>query len=188
MNHLKSYRIFENIDNPIGIERFLNEIGFPDNFKSQVITWWNQNRRDIKIHHFNFSSPKPIAGVFLGVDEIAINKRLPMPPHIKLFLALHESGHCNQHREGRFMAGYYDTVVTGDKPSFLRSYMELEVDANDFAFNSLREMGLERLYQNEEPRLRGNQGAGEMVWRMMTEDIERFRPVDFIDLLKKQIL
>lgn len=188
MKHLRSYKLFENLNNPVSIEQFLNEIGFQDNLKPQVINWWNQNRQGFKIHHFNFSSPKPIAGVFLGVDEIAINKRLPMPPHIKLFLALHESGHCNQHREGRFMAGYYDTVVSGEKQSFLQSYIDLEKDANDYAFNSLREMGLERLYQFEELRLRGNQGAGEMVYRMMTEDIERFRPVDFIDLLKKQIM
>ena len=86
------------------------------------------------------------------------------------------------------MTGYYDTVVSGEKQSFLQSYIDLEKDANDYAFNSLREMGLERLYQFEELRLRGNQGAGEMVYRMMTEDIERFRPVDFIDLLKKQIM
>ncbi len=188
MRHLNSYKLFENLNNPVSIEQYLNEIGFPGNFKSQVVNWWNQNRRGFKIHHFDFSSPQPIAGVFLGVDEIAINKRLPMPPHIKLFLALHESGHCNQHREGRFMAGYYDTVVAGNKSEFLKAYTELEIDANDFAFNSLREMGLERLYQFEEPRLRGNQSAGEMVWRMMTADIARLNPTDFIDLLKKQIM
>ena len=188
MKHLKAYKLFENLNSPIGIEQFLAEINFPPELRPQVESWWNQNRAEIRIHHFNFSSPQPIAGVFLGIDEIAINKRLPMPPHIKLFLALHESGHCNQHRDGRFMAGYYDTVVAGNKPEFLRAYLELEIDANDYAFNSLREMGLERLYQFEEPRLRGNQRAGEMVWSMMTADIARLNPIDFIDLLKKQIL
>lgn len=188
MRKLKYIKLFENLNNPIGIEQFLSEINFPQELRTQVINWWNQNRVGFKIHNFYFSSFQPIAGVFLGVNEIAINKRLPMPPHIKLFLALHESGHCNQHRDGRFMTGYYDTVVAGDKPGFLRAYLELEVDANDYAFNSLREMGLERLYQFEEPRLRANQTAGEMVWSMMTADIVRFNANDFIDLLKKQIL
>lgn len=188
MKHLKTYKLFENLNNPIGIGQLLAEINFPPELRPQVESWWNQNRTEIRIHHFNFSSTQPIAGVFLGIDEIAINKRLPIPPHIKLFLALHESGHCNQHRDGRFMAGYYDTVIAGNKPEFLRAYTELEIDANDYAFNSLREMGLERLYQFEEPKLRGNQGAGEMVWRMMTADIARLNPTDFIDLLKKQIM
>jgi hypothetical protein len=188
MKHLKNYKLFENLNTPISIEQFLSEINFPQELRTQVINWWNLNRGEFIIHCFNFSSPQPIAGVFLGVDEIAINKRLPMPPHIKLFLALHESGHCNQHREGRFMTGYYDTVIAGNKPAFLQAYMDLEKEANDYAFNSLREMGLERLYQFEESRLRGNQRAGEMVWSMMTADIARFNPNDFIDLLKKQIL
>lgn len=188
MRYLKSYKIFENLNSPVGIEQFLSEINFPSNFRQQVINWWNQNRQGFKIHHFNFSSSQPIAGVFLGVNEIAINKRLPMPPHIKLFLALHESAHSNQHRDGRFMSGYYQTVIDRNKPAFLQSYLELETDANDYAFNSLREMGLERLYQFDEMRLRGNQGAGEMVYQMMSNDISRLNPTDFIDLLKKQIL
>ena len=74
MRHLNSYKLFENLNNPVSIEQYLNEIGFQDNFKPQVIKWWNQNRQGFNIHYFNFTSPKPIGGVFLGVDEIAINK------------------------------------------------------------------------------------------------------------------
>jgi hypothetical protein len=40
----------------------------------------------------------------------------------------------------------------------------------------------------EERNLRRNEGAGHMVYDMMTQDIRRFQPIDFIDLLKKQIL
>ena len=184
---MKYVKTFESFGGAIGIEQFLDEINLDGGFKRQVIDWWNKNRSGIKIRHFGFSSPKPIAGVFLGVDEIAINKRLPMPPHIKLFLALHESGHCDQHREGRFMAGYYDTVVAGNKEEFLRMYKELEKEANDYALNSMAEMGLERPIQRQGSRLRSNELAGEMVYGMMREDIARYKPADLIDLLKKQI-
>ena len=189
MKHLKSFKIFESLteENQISIEQFLNEIRIPSNKIQQIIEWWNQNR-DIEIYYFPFSSPQPIAGVFLGTDTIAINSRLPMPPHVKLFLALHESRHCDQHAQGIFMEGYYDTVVNGDKASFLQSYVELEKDANDFAVNSMREMGFEREMNMEEMRLRGNEGAGNMVYQMMTNDINRLNSTDFIDLLKKQIL
>jgi hypothetical protein len=86
------------------------------------------------------------------------------------------------------MEGYYNTVVNGDRESFLRSYSELEKDANDFAINSMRLIGFEREMSMEEMRLRGNERAGDMVYQMMTNDINRLNPTDFIDLLEKQIL
>ena len=189
MKHIKSFKIFESLtpENQISIEQFLNEIKIPLSRVQQITEWWGQNR-DIKIYYFPFKSAKPIAGVFLGTDSIAINSSLPMPPHVKLFLALHESRHCDQHAKGIFVEGYYDTVVNGDKDSFLQSYRELEKDANDFAINSMREMGFEREMNMEEMRLRGNEGAGNMVYQMMSNDINTLNPTDFIDLLKKQIL
>jgi len=120
-------------------------------------------------------------------NVIALNERLPMPPHVKLFLALHESRHCDQHREGGFMEGYYDTVVNGDREAFLQAYRDLERDANDFAISSMRSCGFEREMNFEEMRLRGNERAGDMVYQMMSGDIQRMNPVDFFDLLKKQI-
>ncbi len=190
MKHLKSFKLFESLTetNQISINQFLIEIRIPENRRQQIVEWWNQNRTNIKIYYFPFSSPQPIAGVFLGTDTIAINSTLPMPPHVKLFLALHESRHCDQHTQGIFMEGYYNTVVNGDKDSFLQSYRALEKDANDFAINSMRAIGFEREMNMEEMRLRGNEGAGNMVYQMMTNDINRLNPTDFIDLLKKQIL
>jgi hypothetical protein len=126
--------------------------------------------------------------VFLGENTIALNERISMPPHVKLFLALHESRHCDQHREGEFMEGYYETVLRGDREGFLMAYSELERDANNFAINSMRQIGFEREMNMEEMILRRNEGAGGMVYQMMTNDIRRLNPVDFIDLLKKQIL
>lgn len=188
MKYIKSYKLFESLtpDNQITIEQFLDNIGIREN-KQQIVEWWNQNRSEIQIYYFQFSS-QPIAGVSLGTNTIAINSSLPMPPHVKLFLALHESRHCDQHADGILMPGYYDTVVNGDKDSFLQSYRELEKDANDFAINSMRSIGFEREMNREEGRLRGNEGAGNMVYQMMKNDINKFNPVDFIDLLKKQIL
>jgi hypothetical protein len=189
MKHLKTYKIFESLtpDNQITIEQFLDTIGMIRN-RQRIVEWWNINRSNIRIYYFQFSSPQPIAGVFLGTDIIAINSRLPMPPHVKLFLALHESRHCDQHSRGIFMSGYYDTVVNGNRGSFLQSYRELERDANDFAITSMRSVGFGREMDMEEGRLRGNEVAGNMVYQMMTNDISRLNPVDFIDLLKKQIL
>jgi hypothetical protein len=52
----------------------------------------------------------------------------------------------------------------------------------------MRQIGFEREMNMEEMMLRGNERAGGMVYQMMTNDIQRLNPVDFIDLLKKQIL
>ncbi len=188
MKHLKPYKLFESLqDSQITIEQFLQEIRMPDFKCNSIINWWNQNRSEIKIHFFSFRTQQPIAGVFLGGDTICINSNLPMPPHIKLFLALHESRHCDQHRQGDFMQGYYQTVLDGDKDAFMLAYNQLERDANDFAINSMRQCGFETEMNFEEMRLRGNERAGEMVYRMMSSDIMRLQPTDFFDLLKKQI-
>ena len=189
MKYLQTYKLFEDLDNStqVSIDQFLEKIRIPEFKRPEIISWWNQNRTDFVIHYFEFSSPQPIAGVFLGENIIAINSRLPMPPHIKLFLALHESRHCDQHREGRFMEGYYNNVVNGDKESFLQTYMDLERDANNFAIQSMRECGFDSEMNFEEMRLRGNERAGDMVYRMMSNDIQRLNPTDFFDLLKKQI-
>ena len=189
MKYLQTYKLFEDLDNStqVSIDQFLEKIRIPEFKRPEIISWWNQNRTDFVIHYFDFSSPQPIAGVFLGENIIAINSRLPMPQHIKLFLALHESRHCDQHREGRFMEGYYNNVVNGDKESFLQTYMDLERDANNFAIQSMRECGFDSEMNFEEMRLRGNERAGDMVYRMMSNDIQRLNPTDFFDLLKKQI-
>ena len=111
-----------------------------------------------------------------------------MSPFMKIFLALHESAHCDQHRLGIFSENYYGPVVDGRKEDFLEGYRKLEKQANDFAIKSMREMGFSDEMDIVEGTLRSNERAGEMVFRMMSNDIRRLNPVDFIDLLKKQIL
>jgi len=192
MRHIKNfYQLFESeefLNQGTSIEEFSERIGISPNMIPAVSEWWNKNRANIKIHLFPFGSQDPIAGVFLGDDNVCINDRLRMPPHIKLFLALHESRHCDQHRDNIFMDGYYNTVLNSDLDGFLESYAELEKDANDFAVESMREMGFNREMDMEERRLRSNELAGRMVYNMMKKDIDRLNPSDFFDLLKKQVL
>jgi hypothetical protein len=171
----------------ISIDEFCTRIGIHPPMIPAISEWWSKNRSNIKIHFFPFGSIEPIAGVFLGTDTICINENSRMPPHIKMFLSLHESRHCDQHRDGIFMDGYYNTVLNNDLEGFLEAYSILERDANDYAIGSMREIGFSREMDREENMLRGNERAGNMVYRMMKRDIERLNPTDFFDLLKKQI-
>jgi hypothetical protein len=193
MKNLKTFEdLFESedlSDSLVSIEEFARRIGIDPSMIPGISEWWNENRSNIDIHLFNFSSTEPICGVFLGIDTVCINNRdLRMPPHVKMFLALHESRHCDQYREGGFMEGYYDTVINDDLNGFLEAYSMFERDANDYAIRSMREIGFGREMDREEGRLRSNEIAGNMVFRMMKNDINRLNPTDFFDLLKKQIL
>ncbi len=193
MKYIKSFKLYENQGNEVPIEIFLKEIGIPNENHPIIIDWWNKNMTHIKIYHFEFSSPEPIIGVILSGDEIAINKtsnpKLPwhvMPKFIKLFTALHESKHCEQHRENRFSNLYLNPVKEGDKNKFFKNYFELEKEANDFAINSLREMG----FVIRDSEFRGNESvrAAESVYQMMRIDIEKLNPIDMVDLYRKQAL
>jgi hypothetical protein len=188
MKYLKSYKIFESLDITISIEDFLRRIRIPNHLISNIVSWWNKNRSHIDIYSFNFNTGKMIAGGIVGKNKIAINERLPMPPHVKLFLLLHESKHIDQHNEDRFMDAYFQTVVDGNKEEFLRNYTELEVEANLFTIEAMNELGFEREMRMESNMLRGNENAGEMVYRMMRSDIEKYGSNDFFDLIKSQIL
>lgn len=188
MKYLKSYKIFESLDTTISIEDYLRRIRIPNHLISNIVTWWNQNRRHIDIYLFDFNTGKMIAGGIVGENKVAINERLPMPPHVKLFLLLHESKHIDQNNEDRFMDAYFQTVVDDNKEEFLRNYTELEVEANLFAIEAMNELGFEREMRMESNMLRGNERAGEMVYRMMKNDIEQYRSNDFFDLIKSQIL
>ena len=70
----------------------------------------------------------------------------------------------------------------------MEAYSRLERDANDYAIGAMREIGFSREMDREENMIRGNERAGNIVYRMMQKDIERLNPTDFFDLLKKQIL
>lgn len=187
MKIIQSYKLFESLNNYISIEEYLNMIGISEYKIPQILEWWYKNLSNIKIYYFPFSTQLPIIGVFLGTDEVAINKNMYIPPFMKLFILLHESRHCEQHKEGIFMKGYYDTVVNNNKEEFLKNYQILEQDANDFAINSMKMCGFEYEMEKEESHLRMNENGGYQVYNMMKNDIIKYNPIDFIDLLKKQI-
>jgi len=176
------------IPDPIPIESFLSRIGIPNHFAGNITKWWQQNRGHIEIYLFPFATQKPIMGGIIGKNKIAINESSRFPPHIKLFLALHESRHCDQYNEGIFEKGYFQSVKSENLKAFLGAYMYLERDANDFAISSMRDCGFNREMDFEETRLRRNEEAGERVYDMMKEDIEIYNPHDFFDLIKMQIL
>jgi hypothetical protein len=191
MKYLKGYKIFESLDSPITIEDFLNRIRIPNHLIPNIVSWWNENREHVDIYLFQFNTYEPIDYAIFGKNKIAINERvytIPMLPHIKLFLLLHESKHIDQHNEGRLMDGYFQTVVDGKKEEFLRNYAQLEKEANLFAIQSMIELGFEQEMRREANLLRGNEKAGEMVYRMMSKDIRTYNPNDFFDLIKSQIL
>lgn len=195
MKFIKSYQLFEStsydLPGEISIEEFLKNIRFTNNAEV-VADWWHKNRSHIKIYFFPFSSSQPIMGSFMDENSIVINSKAiqMMPfPEMRLFLALHESRHADQHREGKFMDGYFQSVVDGDFEKFSSFYEELEEDANDFAEDSLREMGFDRFCDQHMRGLRMNERAARQVFQMMSQDIRRFSPLnDFFDLLAKQIL
>jgi len=187
MRIIKSYKIFESLNSHISIDEYLNMIRIPQDKIPKIVDWWNENRSNIRINYFPFSTVLPILGVFLGTDDVAINKNLNAPGFMKLFILLHESRHCDQHKEGIFMEGYYDSVVNDNKEEFLKNYEILEKDANDFAINSMKIIGFESEMKREESHLRGNESGGNHVYNMMKNDILKYNPTDFIDLLKRQI-
>lgn len=193
MSHIIPYYLFEKHSAPgvpgrITIQGFLSSLGFPDAEKSRISEWWAANRGRFQIHLFPFKGDSPILGVFLGDATIAINQKSMAPPPIKLFVALHESRHADQHLEGRFEVPYFQTVVAGDREGFLAAYSELEREANDYALDCMRELGFERFMTPQEGHLRGNEIQGPQVYNMMRADIERVKPQSFFDLLMHQVV
>ena len=193
---MKNYKQFLNensngkelILDPIPIESFLTKSGIPNYLVANIAKWWHQNRSHIEIYLFPFNTSKPIMGGIIGENKIAINESSRLPPHIRLFLALHESRHCDQYNEGVFEKGYFQNVESENLKAFLGAYMYMERDANDFAVSSMRDCGFSREMDFEEKRLRKNEEGGEIVYKMMREDITRYNPDNFFDLIKIQIL
>jgi hypothetical protein len=170
----------------IVIEDFLLEIGIEQKLIPQISEWWNENRKGT-IHYFEFGSQDPIIGVYIGENRVAINKKSRDLPDFKLFIAIHESFHCDQDMRGE-MEKYFDLVKFGDVTEFSNYYRNIEKEANDFAITSMRDLGFSRFIDSSERRLRGNEFAGSQVFSMMGRDIEKTGAENFKDLLLSQIL
>lgn len=171
----------------ISIEDFLFEIGIEKKSIPEISDWWNKNRKGISIHYFYFSSKNPIMGVYIGENKIAINKRDGGSPYFKLFIAIHESFHCNQESKGE-MTKYFNLAKDGNSVEFPIYYKRIEKEANDFAVSSMRNLGFSRFLDSSEKMLRENEFAGNKVFSMMLKDIKKTGSENFKDLLSSQIL
>lgn len=171
----------------ISIGNFLFEIGIQEKLIPEISDWWNQNREGISIHYFDFGSKDPIIGVYVGENRVAINKKSRDLPDFKLFIAIHESFHCDQDMRGE-MEKYFNLVKYGNITEFSNYYRQIEKEANDFAISSMRDLGFSRFIDSSERMLRGNEFAGSPVFSMMRRDIEKTGAENFKDLLLSQIL
>ena len=171
----------------ISIENFLSEIGIQENLITEISDWWNQNREGVSIHYFDFGSQDPIIGVYIGENRVAINKKSRDLPDFKLFIAIHESFHCDQDMRGE-MEKYFNLVKYGNVTEFSNYYRQIEKEANDFAITSMKDLGFSRFIDSSERMLRGNEFAGSQVFSMMKRDIEKTGAENFKDLLLSQIL
>jgi len=171
----------------LSIEDFLIEIGIKEEYTSRICEWWNLNRKEISIHYFEFNTQDPIIGVYIGENRVAINKKSRDLPDFKLFIAIHESFHCDQDIRGE-MDKYFDYAKEGSMTEFSDFYQRIEKEANNFAISSMREFGFSQFIDSSERRLRGNEFAGPQVFSMMRRDIQKTGAETFKDLLLIQIL
>ena len=176
--------------NKITIEEFVDKLRLPLEEKDIIIDWWNKNRKRFKILYFKFNTTEPICGVFLDENTIAVNSKesYRLPSEILLYIMLHESRHADQEVNDKFSERYFNTVLNDDKEAFLKGYKELESDANDYAIESMKEMGFDNFVNHMGKMMRGNEREGENVWKMMKADIEKYKSQTFSDLLLKQIV
>jgi len=171
----------------ISIDDFLFEIGIRENLIPPISEWWNENRKGISIHYFEFGSQDPIIGVYVGENKVCINKKSRDLPDFKLFIAIHESFHCDQDMRGG-MEKEFNLAKYGNVTEFSNYYRNIEKEANDFAITSMRDLGFSGFIDFSERRLRGNEFAGSQVFSMMRRDIEKTGAENFKDLLLSQIL
>jgi hypothetical protein len=190
MSYSNNFQVYEKSDNSnlINIEQLVDEIGISDFMKPGVISWWNKNKRDIKMYFLPFLRRKPLAALFLSEDTIVINEKLKMSPHVRLFLILHETHHCEQYKDGRFTKGYYETVLRNDRESFTKAYVELQKEANDFAINSMIEIGFDIEMEVAEMRLRASERSADTIYNLMKEEISTLDPNNITEFQIKQIL
>jgi hypothetical protein len=171
----------------ISIDDFLFEIGIRENLIPRISEWWNENRKGISIHYFEFGSQDPIIGVYLGENKVCINKKSRDLPDFKLFVVIHESFHCDQDMRGG-MEKEFNLAKYGNVTEFSNYYRQIEKEANDFAITSMRDLGFSRFIDSSEKRLRVNEFAGAQVFSMMKRDIEKTGAENSKDLLLSQIL
>lgn len=202
MKNIKLYNTFINEqldikDSLITIEEFLDYNNVV-NLREEIINWWNNNRKRFNIYFFEFNTNEPIIGVFYKENDIYINKKIsnnmPNLPNmeninniIKLYVLFHESRHADQYINNDFEKKYFDTVYNNQEEDFLKNYIELEQDANNFAFDAFNNIGI-IIPPHIHFMLKSNENAGKQVFNMMKNDIEKYKVDNIFDLYKKQLL
>jgi hypothetical protein len=172
----------------IDIREFTSSIGLSQDESGRYIQLWREKRPNFNIHYFPFKTNLPILGVFFWGNNVCVNSRSFAPPLVKAFIALHESRHGDQYSQGILEDRYFKTVLKGNEEEFLRNYIDLEVDANTFALDTLRDYGFSDFVSREGASLRVNEYMGSAVYRMMSRDIERTGATSFAQLIASQIL
>tara|TARA_B100000768_G_C11189392_1_gene336614 strand:+ start:405 stop:992 length:588 start_codon:yes stop_codon:yes gene_type:complete len=195
MRTLKTFEKFNesvgeiNLPNEISISDFIDELNKKSPLpvsKQVILDWWEKNLSMIKIFYFPFKNNQ-IMGCFFSGNKIAVNSTSFSPSDMKLFITLHESKHVLQDLDGTVEEKYFNTVVNENKEEFLINYKMLEEDANDFAINGCKEIGLNNIVLNEQ-RLRMNENIGEIIYNMMLTDIKKTGSTTFSELLSNQVL
>lgn len=171
----------------IAFEHFINAIGIKEEDKKRVLEWWNENKSHINIYFFPFITNYILEGCVLSSDSIAINSKIQRnDPEIFLYLALHESVHAQQEAEGR-LSPYFDKVAQHDLEGFLEEYKSLEIEANDFACNSMIEMGFDSFISKNRMALKSNENLGHMIFSVIQQEIEKNNPTSFTEMVEKII-
>lgn len=193
--NFKTFNLLESYLNKqdISIEDFIKAINIDENIDN-IVTYWNENYSDIEIYYFDFDNG--FLGVNIGDGKIAINKNFKggmFPPSMgvnifKLFILFHELRHNIQRKEGMDEGNdlYFNFVKNDNKEDFLKWYIKLEKDANDYAINTIEKLGFD-LSSMDKMYLRGNEKGGNMIFKFMKSDIEKYNVSNFYDLIKKQI-
>lgn len=194
MKYLKNFKIYESIDGlpgKISIDEYVKQV-LPQldiETKKRFCDWWIENRSNYNIYFFKFKSNAPIMGGIVGEDSLAINHMIKrLPPHMSLFLLLHESKHLDQHANSEFMDGYFNSVVRNNFPLFVTSYRKLEKEANDYAFEVMQNLDIFNQELSRDRNIRGNEYAADQVFGMMQNDIKKTGARDFFELIKTQII
>jgi hypothetical protein len=157
----------------------------------KMVNWWNENKNDIQIKYFDFKTQIPILGCCVNENIIAINNKKPNNNTLlSFFVLLHESRHCKHVKLG-LMTDYFKPVINNDLNAFKKIYLEVEKDANDYAFSVIYELELvpkTPQYSQFESGLRHNELTYHHVFNMLSNDIKKYGVSNLTELVLNMII
>ncbi len=177
----------QSLPSPISIKEFLLEIGLDTNHIENIVKWWEKFRNNIQIHYFTFNTHLPIFGGVCSEHSVAINKKLYSEPLLKLFILLHESKHTDQICNNTIKP-YFDNAKEDNIDDFMFHYVNLEKEANDYAFSTMKELGYEDFVEKNEYFFRSNENNGNQVFHSMKSEIQKSNADNIQKLVISMIL